>query len=98
MFCPKCGGLPVNKNNKIVCSNCGAEIATEKIKEKTKKKEKSISVAKKETEIHPKTESKCPKCSNNEAYYWIVQTRSADEPPTRFYKCTKCKHVWREYS
>ena len=67
-------------------------------KEKTKNKEKSISVMKKEAEVHPKTKAKCPKCGNNEAYYWIVQTRSADEPPTRFYKCTKCKHVWREYS
>ncbi|RJQ19012.1 hypothetical protein C4580_05525, partial [Candidatus Woesearchaeota archaeon] len=21
----------------------------------------------------------------------------ADEPATRFFKCTKCKHTWREY-
>ena len=98
MFCPKCGGLLINKNGKVVCSNCGAEFTSGKIKEKTKKKEKSISIAKKETEIHPKTKAKCPKCGNNEAYYWVVQTRSADEPPTRFYKCTKCKYIWREYS
>ncbi len=39
----------------------------------------------------------CPKCGNDEAYYWMMQTRRADEPPTRFYKCTKCGYVWREY-
>jgi len=39
----------------------------------------------------------CPSCGNDEAYFWILQTRRADEPPTRFYKCTKCGKVWREY-
>jgi len=46
----------------------------------------------------PKTRGvKCPRCGNDEAYYVILQTRRADEPPTRIYKCTKCGHVWREY-
>jgi len=48
-------------------------------------------------EVLPKTVATCPKCGNNEAYYWEVQTRSADEPATRFFKCTRCGHVWREY-
>ncbi|PUA32234.1 MAG: transcription factor S [Zestosphaera tikiterensis] len=39
----------------------------------------------------------CRKCGNDEAYYMIMQTRRADEPPTRFYKCTKCGYTWREY-
>jgi DNA-directed RNA polymerase subunit M len=39
----------------------------------------------------------CPACGNDEAYFWILQTRRADEPPTRFYKCTRCGKVWREY-
>jgi DNA-directed RNA polymerase subunit M len=39
----------------------------------------------------------CPNCKNDEAYFWILQTRAADEPATRFYKCTKCGKVWREY-
>ncbi len=39
----------------------------------------------------------CPACGNDEAFFWILQTRRADEPPTRFYKCTKCGKVWREY-
>ncbi|MHA1589855.1 MAG: transcription factor S [Candidatus Njordarchaeales archaeon] len=40
----------------------------------------------------------CPKCGNLGAYVEIVQTRAADEPPTRIYKCTKCGYTWREYS
>jgi DNA-directed RNA polymerase subunit M len=32
------------------------------------------------------------------AYFWTQQTRGADEPETRFFKCTKCSHTWREYA
>ena len=37
----------------------------------------------------------CPKCSNRQAFWWIVQTDSADEPSTQFFRCTKCNHTWR---
>lgn len=40
----------------------------------------------------------CPKCSHDEAFFWMLQTRAADEPPTRFYRCAKCGHTWREYA
>ena len=40
----------------------------------------------------------CSKCGNEEAYSWQRQTRSGDEPATRFYRCVKCEHTWREYS
>lgn len=39
----------------------------------------------------------CKRCGHHEAYYWVIQTRAADEPPTRFYKCVRCGYVWREY-
>ena len=45
----------------------------------------------------PKIKVFCPKCGHNEAVWWIRQTRSADEAPTTFYRCTKCKYSWREY-
>jgi len=41
---------------------------------------------------------RCPKCGHDEVYVWMVQTRSADEPPTRFYRCAKCGYTWREYA
>ncbi|MGB7679260.1 MAG: hypothetical protein WBL49_10670 [Nitrososphaeraceae archaeon] len=28
----------------------------------------------------------------------MLQTRSADEATTQFYRCTKCGHTWRNYS
>ena len=52
---------------------------------------------KKSFEALPRTQAICPKCENKEAFWWMQQTRSADEPPTRFMKCTICGNVWREY-
>ncbi|XP_063934244.1 DNA-directed RNA polymerase III subunit RPC10-like [Zophobas morio] len=43
-----------------------------------------------------KTIETCPNCSHNEAYFRMMQTRSADEPMTTFYKCISCSHNWRE--
>ena len=47
--------------------------------------------------IDPITNEKCPKCGHGKAYYAMVQTRAADEPETKFFKCEKCKHRWRDY-
>lgn len=49
-------------------------------------------------ETNPKIKIPCEKCGNNVAYYWTQQTRGADEPETRFFKCTKCTYTWREYA
>lgn len=104
MFCPKCGSilLPKKENNKRLfkCPNCSyktTEIKAE-LKE-TSKKETQIGtgIVSSEVEHLPKTEAHCPKCGHDTAYCWTIQTRAADEPETRFFKCEKCKHVWREY-
>ncbi|KAG0093394.1 DNA-directed RNA polymerase III subunit RPC10 [Podila epicladia] len=44
------------------------------------------------------TEASCPRCEHDRAYYMQIQTRSADEPMTTFYKCTelKCGWQWKE--
>ncbi|XP_020276153.1 DNA-directed RNA polymerase III subunit RPC10-like isoform X2 [Asparagus officinalis] len=46
----------------------------------------------------PKGQATCAKCGNNEAYFYQMQIRSADEPMTTFYTCCNegCKHEWRE--
>ena len=46
----------------------------------------------------PTIEIDCEKCGNNEAVWWMLQTRSADEPTTQFYRCTKCEYTWRNYA
>ncbi|SIS16538.1 RPA12/RPB9/RPC11 RNA polymerase family protein [Natronorubrum thiooxidans] len=37
----------------------------------------------------------CPRCGYNEAEWRLHQTRSADEPETRLFRCTRCGHKWR---
>jgi len=44
----------------------------------------------------PTMRSECSKCHNNEVYWWMVQTRGADESPTQFFRCTQCGYTWRE--
>ena len=40
----------------------------------------------------------CPKCEHPRAYFMQIQTRSADEPMSIFYKCCnhECQHQWNE--
>ncbi len=106
MFCPKCGSIlvPRKEGGKTVlgCS-CGYKHEDKeggKIRERIKGKGGKIDIVenKEEYETLPKMKAECPKCHNNEAYFWEVQTRAADEPATKFLKCTKCKNVWRDYN
>ena len=46
----------------------------------------------------PTVRIECPKCGNNTAYVWQVQTRGSDESSTQFLRCTKCNYTFREYS
>jgi DNA-directed RNA polymerase subunit M len=103
-FCPKCKSIlrPKKEDDKIVmfCS-CGYTTAGEStsIKEdqKVKKDEAEFGVVEKEIETLPVCKAECSDCGNDKAYYWLVQTRSGDEAMTKFLKCTKCKHTWRDY-
>lgn len=91
------------KSTYIVCRKCGKRKAakTKDFKVRTAKPpsiEKVVVVERKHRiEVLPLTLMQCPKCEHNQAYWWMQQTRGTDEPPTRFYKCSKCAHVWREY-
>ena len=103
MFCEKCGSIlrPKEKaGKKILFCSCGFSKSPEgdsaEIKEKVEGA-KEIHVME-DIETNPKVKIKCDKCQNDIAYYWTQQTRGADEPETRFFKCTKCNHTWREYA
>jgi len=104
MFCPKCGSILMPKkdgNKKLLVCSCGyktKEIDKATIKETVIKKEKKVEVIEKgELETLPKIDAKCPKCGNKTAYFWLVQTRAGDEPETKFLRCEKCEHTWRDY-
>ena len=97
MFCPKCGALLVPKKGKIQCPTHGPAETKVKITEKTKEKQKLIKAGD-DSDSREVYENECPKCGHRKAYGWMVQTRAADEAPTRFYECKKCGHKWKEYS
>lgn len=85
------------KDKKIVCS-CGYSQGGEiKLTESGKTPEREFAIVEKEEKINPIVEMQCKKCDSMEAETWEIQTRSSDEPPTKFFKCTKCKHTWRDY-
>lgn len=87
------------KDGKAVCASCGKK-SDKKLKIKTSEKVESkeaIAVIKKEENVNPIVDIKCPKCKNKKAYFWTMQTRSSDESETKFYKCTKCENSWRVY-
>jgi len=46
----------------------------------------------------PTIKIECENCGNDEAVWWMLQTRSADEPTTQFYRCIKCRNTWRNYA
>lgn len=101
-FCPKCGALLLPKEGLLQC-RCGYK---KEIGEKEKemytldekpKEPREIPVIEEEIQQMPTVKSDCRRCGNTEAYYWMVQTRGADEPATKFFRCTKCKYTWREY-
>lgn len=99
-FCPECGAMMLPNNGVLKCNKCGYsnELSdnkdykvSEDIKaEETVKYVEDIDLGEGVTEI-------CPKCGHDKATYELKQTRSADEAPTRFFTCKKCKHKWREY-
>lgn len=86
----------------LTCRSCGFSLKNYKpleIQEKITKKplESDVVIVEKNEEALPKTKAVCPQCGNKEAFWWLQQTRSADEAPTLFLRCVKCRHSWREY-
>lgn len=104
---PKKGKNESKGNVALVCPKCGFKksLATKKVKPITKVIEHSpqetIAVISKEEQklrVLPTVRVECPKCGNNQAFVWQVQTRGSDESSTQFFRCTKCNFTFREYS
>lgn len=105
-FCPRCGTkLQIKRDEEALlyfCPKCSYEERVHVVERstETKKKGSVIRIIRKEADLNPLpvTTALCPKCKNKEAYWWISQTRGADESATQFFRCTKCGYTWREYS
>ena len=113
-FCENCGSklrtktqLEGGKTSVVLaCDNCGFVLKDKKSVSKAMTQETEVSkqsitiVSKEDQKINtmPTIKIECPKCGNKEAFWWFLQTRSGDEPPTQFYRCTACGQTWRQYS
>jgi DNA-directed RNA polymerase subunit M len=89
LVCSKCGysaGMPEEKG--VSLTDEASPVASIKVVGEEGDRIKTM----------PTTTIECPKCHNLEAQWWFLQTRSGDEPPTQFYRCTKCGHTWRQYA
>ncbi|MHA1339035.1 MAG: transcription factor S [Promethearchaeota archaeon] len=108
-FCPECGNLlrlGRTKEGKVVLRcGCGyskpytGNTKKKKFSEYRKKQlaKKTLVINKVGEATNPTTTIECPKCGYMTAEYFQMQTRSADEPPTTFYRCLKCNNRWRKY-
>lgn len=110
-FCPRCGALlqprrETDGSSSLACPRCGYVEKVQgaisiQVKSSVKKNPKDKTIVL-DTVKTPETavvvSATCSKCGNDKAYFWMMQTRAADEPPTRFYRCTKCGFTWREYA
>ena len=67
------------------------------IKETVDKKP-DIEVVSEDPSTLPLTDETCPECGHEKAFWWTKQMRASDEPETKFLKCEKCKHTWRDAS
>lgn len=85
-------------DGKMRCG-CGYVQDEGKIRDRKSKKKDIEVVDKKKVEggAFPVTDAQCEKCKCRKAYFWTKQTRGADEPETKFYRCVECGHTWREY-
>ena len=102
MFCPTCGNLVLIRSTigstEAFCSTCPYQhrmnhVATTYVPLKKKKKAEVLG---QDWANANKISVVCDKCHNKMAYFFEVQIRSADEPMTRFYKCTKCGEQWND--
>ncbi|MBN2156299.1 MAG: transcription factor S [Candidatus Lokiarchaeota archaeon] len=109
-FCPNCENMLRNRKEEdgkifLICPSCGYKLEVSRERE-TKKPlpyqkrnliKKTVILEDINIVENPTTEVLCPKCGYTKAEYFQQQTRSADEPPTTFFRCLKCDHRWREY-
>lgn len=102
-FCPLCGDLLVPEQHQSTQLSCTACPYTHKLLTVLTSTQKQsvraldpIFGGDDELKYASKCEAKCPKCAHGEALFLEVQTRSADEPMTIFYQCTKCRFDWKE--
>ncbi|KAI2605081.1 uncharacterized protein GGS25DRAFT_524589 [Hypoxylon fragiforme] len=108
LFCPQCSNIltispsPDTGRNRLECRTCPYQYAIEQpmySRRHFKRKEREdVFGGAQAWENADKQKVQCnnSSCDGNEAAFYQIQIRSADEPMTTFYKCMACGHRWRE--
>lgn len=94
-FCPFCGSLLHTEQQQYMQLSCPAcpyvyrltTTITSSQAQRVKMVEKILG-GEDDFKYGNKCTVKCPECPNEEALFMELQTRSADEPMTIFYRCT----------
>ncbi len=102
-FCPKCEVKLKKENSDLKCPKCGyiqgaSSSPQKKLLQEEPTEAFNVFAENEGEEALPTINIECESCGNDEAVWWMLQTRSADEPTTQFYRCTKCKYTWRNYA
>ncbi|XP_055310613.1 DNA-directed RNA polymerase III subunit RPC10 [Sitodiplosis mosellana] len=106
LFCPTCGNLLlVEESANCLRFSCGTcpyiSNISRVVKSRNYPKLKEVDAVMGGSaawENVDSTDAVCPACNHGRAYFMQMQTRSADEPMTTFYKCCNalCAHNWRD--
>lgn len=108
-FCDECGGMLVSEKQDgetvMKCRNCGhvqdvdgGDYRVTEEKEEDPMDRLNVNEGDADETTRPTTTKKCHKCDEETTQeWWMEQTRASDEPPTRFYRCTQCGNVYKEY-
>ena len=111
-FCPSCESRmkPMTEEGTVKCPKCGyaeqGKFSSQDEEILQSKQTRSDNISKSSLKVMdsdapnamPTTTIQCTKCGNMTAFWWMLQTRSADEATTQFYRCTECSYTWRNYS
>ena len=98
-FCPVCGTLLLVRVDpdtglRWQCQACpytNCPTKTRRVAQPLKQKQVDDVLGGEEAWANvDQTDLRCEQCGHGRAYYIQMQTRSADEPMTIFYKCAKC--------
>ena len=106
-FCPTCGNILLldgsktySTVNRLFCRTCPYQYEVTNVIRKRikldKEKVDDVIFQSDASGTAATTDAKCEQCGHKKAYLKELQTRSADEPATIFYKCAKCGFQWNE--
>jgi transcription factor S len=89
----------------LTCTKCGAKKPEPQAPEKVivpkviqHDPKQMVAVIDRELDLNPMPtiHMDCPRCGNNTANVWLVQTRGSDESSTQFIRCVECGYTFRE--